>query len=78
VKDAIRQALADHDPRLREVDVDVRPSLQASTSLCFTIRARLMLNPEVEPVAFDAVLQRGSNRYDVSRSDRRTSKAPQP
>ena len=78
VKDAIRQALADHDPRLREVEVDVRPSFQASTSLCFTIRARLMLNPEVEPVAFDAVLQPGSNRYDVSRSDRRSLKAPHP
>jgi type VI secretion system protein ImpF len=78
VKDAIRRALVEHDPRLREVDVDVRPSPQASTSLCFTIRAKLILNPDVEPVAFDAVLQRGSNRYDVSRSDRRAARALQP
>ena len=78
VKDAIRRALAEHDPRLRDVDVDVRLSPQASTSLCFTIRAKLILNPDVEPVAFDAVLQRGSNRYDVSRSDRRADRAVQP
>jgi type VI secretion system protein ImpF len=78
VKDSIRRALAEHDRRLREVDIDVRPSPQASTSLCFTIRAKLMLNPDVEPVAFDAVLQRGSNRYDVSRSDRRAARALHP
>jgi type VI secretion system protein ImpF len=77
VKDAIRRALVEHDPRLREVDVDVRPSPQDSTSLRFTIRAKLILNPDVEPVAFDAVLQRGSNRYDVSRSDRRAARALQ-
>jgi type VI secretion system protein ImpF len=78
VKDAIRRALAEHDPRLRDVDVDVRPSAQASTSLSFKIRAKLLLNPDVEPVAFDAVLQRGSKRYDVSRSDRRTDRAQLP
>ena len=77
VKDAIRRALVEQDPRLREVDVDVRPSPRASTSLCFTIRAKLILNPDVEPVAFDAVLQRGSNRYAVSRSDRRAARALQ-
>lgn len=78
VQAAIVRALADHDQRLREVDVRVLESRQPGTPLCFTIRAKLLLNPDVEPVAFDAVLQPGSNRYAVSRSDRRTARADAP
>lgn len=75
VKAAIGNTLENHEPRLREVEVDVRPASAAGAPLCFTIRAKLMLSPDVEPVAFDAVLQPGSKRYAVSRSDRRTARA---
>lgn len=75
VQAAIVRALADHDPRLRDVDVQVLESRQPGAPLCFTIRAKLLLNPDVEPVAFDAVLQPGSNRYAVLRSDRRAPRA---
>jgi type VI secretion system protein ImpF len=78
VKDAIRRALADHDNRLRQVEVDVRESDQPGAALYFTIRAKLLLNPDVEPVAFDAVLQPGSHRYAVSRSDRRAPRGTVP
>jgi len=75
VQAAIVRALADHDQRLRDVEVQVLESRQPGAALCFTIRAKLLLNPDVEPVAFDAVLQPGSNRYAVSRSDRRSARA---
>ena len=77
VKKAISHTLANHEPRLRDVEVDVRDTAAAGAPLCFTIRAKLMLSPDVEPVAFDAVLQPGSKRYAVSRSDRRAARALQ-
>jgi type VI secretion system protein ImpF len=71
ITEAIRQALVDHDRRLQGVDVRVRPSERATGGVAFTIRARLQLQPGVEPVSFDAVLQPGSHRYAVARSDPR-------
>lgn len=71
ITDAIRQALVDHDQRLSEVEVRVRAATKAVGGVAFTIRARLQLQPGVEPVAFDAVLQPGSHRYAVARSDPR-------
>ncbi|MEK8032538.1 type VI secretion system baseplate subunit TssE [Ideonella sp. DXS29W] len=77
VRVAISRTLSHHEPRLRDVEVDVRDTA-AGSPLCFTIRAKLILSPDVEPVAFDAVLHPGSKRYAVSRSDRRAARALQP
>lgn len=65
---SIGQSLADHEPRLTDVTVSVQEAHRPGEGLRFSIRARLQLNPEVEPVAFDAVLQPGSNRYAVART----------
>ncbi len=70
ITEALRKALADHDKRLTQVEVKVRKAEVGMSGLMFTIRAQLLLNPSVEPVSFDAVLQPGSNRYAVSKAGR--------
>lgn len=71
VVQAIARALEDHEPRLTDVEVFVRENAPAISGLCFSIHGKLKLSPSAEPVAFDAVLHPGSNRYAVS-SDRRS------
>jgi len=70
ITEALRKALADHDKRLTQVEVRVRESQAGMAGLMFSIRAKLLLNPNVEPVSFDAVLQPGSNRYAVTQATR--------
>lgn len=70
ITEALRKALADHDRRLTQVEVRVREAPDGMAGLMFSIRAQLLLNPNVEPVSFDAVLQPGSNRYEVSQAVR--------
>lgn len=70
ITEALRKALADHDRRLTQVEVKVRPAQAGQAGLAFSIHAKLLLNPNVEPVSFDAVLQPGSNRYAVSKAAR--------
>lgn len=68
----IRQALVTHDKRLSQVDVRVSESQDGGVNqLVFSIKAKLLLRPDVEPVSFDAVLQPGSSRYNVVKSERR-------
>jgi type VI secretion system protein ImpF len=71
ITDAIRDGLMAHDRRLANVEVGVRRIGNSATSLTFTIRAQLILRPNTEHVVFDAVLQPGSKRYDVSKADLR-------
>ncbi|NRF69438.1 type VI secretion system baseplate subunit TssE [Aquincola sp. S2] len=70
ITEALRKALADHDKRLTQVEVKVRATQAGFGGLVFSIRAKLLLQPNVEPVSFDAVLQPGSNRYAVSKAAR--------
>ncbi len=67
----IRDALTRQDARLRDVDVSVREDRSAQARLSFSIRAKLLLHPDAEPVAFDAVLHPGSQRYEVAPSQAR-------
>lgn len=67
----IRDALTRQDARLRDVDVSVREDRSAQARLSFSIRAKLLLHPDSEPVAFDAVLHPGSQRYEVAPSSPR-------
>ena len=67
----IRAALTRQDARLREVEVSVREDRSAQARLSFSIRAKLLLHPDSEPVAFDAVLHPGSQRYEVAPSSPR-------
>lgn len=66
----IEQAVAVHEPRLREVRVELELHRQAINALHFSIRAVLVVNPAQEPVAFDALLQPTSLQYSVSRKRR--------
>ena len=68
INESIRSAIAAHEPRLVEVVVTVHDSVEVGGGLRFAIRAKLRLSPSTEPVAFDAVLHQGSNRYAVTRS----------
>ncbi len=72
IKDAIRSALVTHDKRLSQVEVSIRATEQSLSNLTFSIHARLVLRPHVEPVIFDAVLSPASKRYEVSRSEHRS------
>jgi type VI secretion system protein ImpF len=76
ITDAIREGLMTHDRRLSNVEVGVREASGSTTNLSFTIRAQLMLRPNSEHVVFDAVLQPASQRYDVSKADKRHSPPP--
>jgi type VI secretion system protein ImpF len=63
---AIRGALQAHEPRLSNVQVTLREVPGAGLHVHFGIHATLCLTPLQEPVAFDAVLQPGCQRYAVS------------
>ena len=65
--DGIRQAIAVHEPRLREVQVNLRLERRAINALYFDITAILVVRPAHEPVSFDAMLQPATLRYSVSR-----------
>lgn len=67
---ALRDALANHDRRLNQVAVSVVEAPAGEAGLRFTIQAHLRVHPHVEPVRFDAVLQPGSQRYEVCRKQR--------
>lgn len=72
ISEAIRDGLMAHDRRLVNVQVGLRQQgLTARPS--FTISAKLQLHSHAEHVTFDAVLQPGSKRYDVSKADARPS-----
>ena len=73
INEAIRRALTTHERRLSDVEVKVRAGTGPRANLTFLIRAKLVLHPHAEPVLFDAVLQPGSKRYQVSQADQRAA-----
>lgn len=73
ITNSISRTLAEHDRRLTQVEVRVRESKSVVGGLTFSIRARLQLQPDSQPVIFDAVLQPGSHRYAVSKGDVRAA-----
>jgi type VI secretion system protein ImpF len=77
INEAIRRTLATHERRLSDVEVKVRGGLGPRANLTFLIRAKLVLHPHAEPVLFDAVLQPGSKRYQVSQADPRAPLDPE-
>ncbi|MCB4359503.1 type VI secretion system baseplate subunit TssE [Quatrionicoccus australiensis] len=64
---SISSAIAAHEPRLRDVQVDLELHRKAVNALYFSINAVLFVRPAQEPVAFDALLQPTSLQYSVSR-----------
>jgi type VI secretion system protein ImpF len=76
ISESISKALIQHDKRLTDIEVGVHEDKSATARLSFSIRAKLMLHPDSQPVAFDAVLHPGSQRYEVAQSDSRLPLAP--
>ncbi len=77
INEAICRTLGTHERRLSDVEVRVRGSDGPGARLTFQIRAKLVLHPNAEPVLFDAVLQPGSKRYQVSKADQRAAFDPE-
>lgn len=64
----IEAAIAAHEPRLRDVRVELEFQRKTVNALYFSINAVLFVRPAQEPVAFDALLQPTSLQYSVSRA----------
>lgn len=64
---SIEAAIAVHEPRLRDVQVELELQRKAVNALYFSITAILVVRPAQEPVSFDALLQPTSLQYSVSR-----------
>ena len=62
---SIARAITDHEPRLRNVVVDLDRRDVATQKLRFSIQAVLVAHPLQEPVNFDAVLQTTTQNYAV-------------
>lgn len=59
----IEQTIADHDPRLSQIKVEMEMDSDHVGSLLFTIRAVLVVYPINEMISFDAVLQPSTQQY---------------
>jgi type VI secretion system protein ImpF len=70
----LEQAIARHEPRLRNVRASLELRDDAINCLNFAITALLVVNAAQEPVNFDAVLQPTSQQYTISKA-RRTGSA---
>lgn len=66
----IEEAVARHEPRLRNVRASLEMRGDAINCLNFSITAVLVVNTAQEPVNFDAVLQPSSQHYTISKASR--------
>jgi type VI secretion system protein ImpF len=66
----LEQAIARHEPRLRNVRASLELRDDAVNCLNFSITALLVVHAAQEPVNFDAVLQPASQHYTISRGRR--------
>lgn len=64
----LQQAIADHEPRLRKVEVRLERDRNTIGCLQFGINAVLHVPPASEPVTFDALLQPNTLQYAVAKS----------
>ncbi|MBL0730551.1 type VI secretion system baseplate subunit TssE [Piscinibacter sp. HJYY11] len=65
---SIREAILRHEPRLQGVEVTITPHAGLRQFLNFTVTAMLVLDPTMEAVSFDALLQPVTQQYAVSHS----------
>ncbi|OON62793.1 type VI secretion protein [Massilia sp. KIM] len=66
----LEQAIARHEPRLRNVRASLELREDAVNCLNFSITALLVVHAAQEPVNFDAILQPASQHYTISRARR--------
>lgn len=63
---SIEQSISAHEPRLRQVKVEMLLDGHNMGALCLTIQAYLNIHPLYEPVVFDALLKPTTQQYVVS------------
>jgi type VI secretion system protein ImpF len=66
----LEKAIAQHEPRLRNVKALLEVREDSVNRLNFSITALLVLNESEEPVNFDAVLQPSTLQYSISKAGR--------
>ena len=66
----LEEAIARHEPRLRNVRATLELREDAVNCLNFAITALLVVNTAQEPVNFDAILQPTSQHYTISKARR--------
>ncbi|MEH6435942.1 type VI secretion system baseplate subunit TssE [Massilia sp. DD77] len=66
----LEQAIARHEPRLRNVRASLELREDAVNCLNFSITALLVVSAAQEPVSFDAILQPASQHVTISRGRR--------
>lgn len=64
---SLEQAIARHEPRLKQVRVMLQVDGRATSVLYFAITAMLDVGPAHEPVTFDATLQPSTLQYSVTK-----------
>lgn len=70
---SLERAIARHERRLHNVQVQLDSGNKVGTGLHFTIHALLDVQPAREPVSFDAMLQPTTLQYSVSRLRRQAA-----
>lgn len=63
---SIEQSIAAHEPRLKQIKVEMQLDDQNVGSLCLSIQAYLNIHPLYEPVIFDALLKPTTQQYVIS------------
>lgn len=67
---SLEEVIARHEPRLRDVKASLEMREGAVNRLNFSITAMLVASTSQEPVNFDAVLQRSTLQYSISKAGR--------
>ncbi len=68
---SIELAISRHEPRLKNVNVELEVDKRTTSMLCFAITAVLEVATLHEPVAFDATLKPSTLQYAVSKRRKR-------
>jgi len=63
---SIEQSIEAHEPRLKQVKVEMLLDGHNMGSLCLSIQAYLNIYPLYEPVLFDALLKPTTQQYVIS------------
>ena len=63
---SIEQSIADHEPRLRQIKVEMLMEGDNMGALCLSIQAYLNIHPLYEPVIFDALMKPTTQQYVIS------------
>ena len=63
---SIQQSIAAHEPRLKQIRVEMLMDGHNMGALCLSIQAYLNIHPLYEPVIFDALLKPTTQQYVIS------------